>query len=341
MKIKDKKNSEESESYDEDYAKWENNVASSSFCNNEFKTSFEPKDTEKNSNIFNGFTTAAQFSKINGYKSEDLSVKMGQMNFIKEKENNNSSASSSNDSSSFVGFKTAGEIVKMNKDVKRDELRKKINSRAITDFFKNDDKINKKKRDNNNLEKKSITDVDYFKKCEDDMKTNEAKKRYEVKKPVKSKQSSAISKKNFLLFGDDDSSPERDNNNYNNSSEKIIESNVNANGCEQKLQAVVINKSNKQNLQPGKILAQKRTHTDSQEIKSPLNSKRQKLTNVEQISESVKMHRKTFYILKPFVKEYYVSHYIPSAEKFKSIFKKIHMDVLNKKLIGKFYKFIL
>ncbi|KAL7291059.1 hypothetical protein TKK_0015192 [Trichogramma kaykai] len=86
----------------------------------------------------------------------------------------------------------------------------------------------------------------------------------------------------------------------------------------------------------------KRSYSDIKETEdsheSSQQSKRPKMPHEKASTkspESVKNHRKTFYILKPIVQEYYVSEYIPDHSKFKDIFRKIHLDVLEKKIYDK------
>ncbi|XP_014227172.1 ATP-dependent DNA helicase Q5-like [Trichogramma pretiosum] len=83
----------------------------------------------------------------------------------------------------------------------------------------------------------------------------------------------------------------------------------------------------------------KRSYSDIKETEDPnessQQSKRPKMPHEKASTkspESVKVHRKTFYILKPIVQEYYISEYIPDHSKFKDIFRKIHLDVLEKKI---------
>jgi hypothetical protein len=58
-------------------------------------------------------------------------------------------------------------------------------------------------------------------------------------------------------------------------------------------------------------------------------------------SQFIKIDRLTFYVLKPIVKKYYLSQFIPNEYDYKYIFQKIHDDILHKKIFGSFIYYII
>ena len=184
-----------------------------------------------------------------------------------------------------------------------------------------------------------------------DLKSIKNKKRSVSGSKVLSKKHLAA--KNAFLFGDDDLSPDefKDqsvNEVHHNS--KTIESNINEHSS--KNNSIVDTESlkgKKWSLESKTIThIGKRLHPDSKESENIYeviqDSKRQRPNNEvpeKKTQESITIHRKTFHILKPIVQEFYISSYIPDAAKFKNIFRKIHMDIVERQILGKFdYLFV-
>jgi hypothetical protein len=154
-----------------------------------------------------------------------------------------------------------------------------------------------------------------------------------------------LAAKNALLFGD--VSPKND---INQSVINIDDNDISVNNhCEINSNKERSITSEKQNSEGKKCSTEnmifkdckKRLNSDSRELecsdKILHDAKRQKLDHevtVNKSPASIKIHRKTFNILKPIVMKYYVSSYIPNAAKFKTIFRKIHMDILDKQIYG-------
>ncbi|XP_014212125.1 ATP-dependent DNA helicase Q5 [Copidosoma floridanum] len=264
------------------------------------------------------------------------------------------STSSVSSSFSLNGFKTAGEVAKLNANKTRENLRKKTNSRAITDFFatgskqaKSMDRIdstNQKKEPCREKEIPFLSSIDKRLKEEYDFDCFEKPKEYKKvahavpktnsfkpKVPIRCKLKNEASH----FFGNDSSSE-------NSGDEGLMKSAIRNSMRRDGSSEPVISKLGGDSPVQSRISSSshKRPHSDELENQSDPSQDVKRLRTQNDAStvktpESVKIHRKTFYILKPIVQEYYVSPYIPDATKFKSIFKKIHLDVLDKKIHDK------
>lgn len=70
--------------------------------------------------------------------------------------------------------------------------------------------------------------------------------------------------------------------------------------------------------------------------------KRKKTDNATTVNPVFsQLHEKTFYLLKSILMEFHISSYIPDAAKFKTVFRKIHLDLLEKQIYGNFIIHIL
>lgn len=363
----------------------------------------EDKDSdskEADSYLCGGFKTALELDRM----------KKSSVSMIESKKPNEIFSSSKVDASNEIvcnGFKTALEISKTNP--KNNKLKKKADSRSITDFFKGNSKKSKviHSEDKDDFDRKTTEDLENnvtkltenhnhlknvetvlsksdFKKMSDDnnksdsivkelddnncieknlkrkivetkleenminsgdtvglkhsekLKTKQSKRNnsFKPKVPTKSK----LATKNALLFGDD-LSPQRDENK--DILEIVDKTATNENdykiGIEKSVLPHTSNQADNKKLENHN----KRSYKDAKDSESTEtvvpDCKRQRLNNevpTNKSPESIKIHRKTFHILKPIVMKYYVSPYIPDAAKFKSIFKKIHMDILDRQIHG-------
>lgn len=296
--------------------------------------------------LCNGFKTALEMSKIN------------QDNANKSKKKSDSRSITEFFKSDFNQIKSTDikDCDKYRKDNNEDS--KSRNDSLMSNNFNEtcnsnfDNKLNK-----NELETVDISLMNAKSKGPDSNKvkgvqTTEEEKlnRVSTFKSKTSKRKLAV--KNSLLFGDD-LSPEID------LDDDIIEildhaspystKNIIKMSYNNKVEVI---ESGQQNLQTKRFHTRnktiqevnKRSRSDINEPessdKTTQDVKRQRLNNEvpeNKTPASIKLHRKTFYILKPIVQEYYISTYIPDAAKFKTIFRKIHMDVLDRKILGKLF----
>ncbi|KAJ8688585.1 hypothetical protein QAD02_024380 [Eretmocerus hayati] len=288
----------------------------------------------------NGFKTALEMSKIkdaepkstskNSLETQEKKKPVSSRSiteFFKRKPNTAGDDSASDHNSETNSF-TNGEI--------RVEESKCTNSK-----FNANDSCDNRSNEDTHKDSGSITLKDVEARA-DDKKDSEKRRISSFKPKVPSQNKSA--KKTALLFGDD-SSPESDldnestNNGKIQSSLKISQKSTNKSGTIGP--AIDVREtdesiSKQHNKFMPKMSKRVREQKDPEYSDKGASDAKRKKPNTEaskcELPESVKIHRKTFYILKPIVMEFYKSHYIPDAVKFKSIFQKIHLDVLDQKV---------
>ncbi|XP_058803941.1 ATP-dependent DNA helicase Q5-like isoform X2 [Phymastichus coffea] len=352
-----------------------NNIAASSsnqVCHNGFQTALDLNvlDNNKTSIQDSSKESIAKISKlINSKTNEQFLVTCNGFKTALEISNSTKSESVS-------------EVSKLNRISRNDKLKKKLNSRSITEFFKSNvskpsttqheiesitanqisniaksnDLLNNDFRGNSAVSEDSQVDknvtgesISHVKENkfinaknnflnEQNIETNDSERvnTFKLKFPSKNK----TTKTNALLFGDESSTSDEDKdskvkNNIVSNELKFENENVHNRYNSTKDDKVLHNKPynvRKINKRSYSEIELNNLDHNAQNEKRQRSDKEDNKTSSSKTSESVKIHRKTFNILKPIIMKYYVSHYIPDADKFKSIFRKIHMNILDNKI---------
>ncbi|XP_001600102.2 ATP-dependent DNA helicase Q5 isoform X1 [Nasonia vitripennis] len=326
------------------------------------------KSDTSNANTCNGFKTALEISKTNAKNSKlkKQTDSRSITDFFKSNSKNSEATKIENkDEFDRDAIKESENnitelIENHNHFEKVENLKNKTDFKEISDDNKSEAYANVIGFDDNNCIEKNLERKMIKTKSEENMINSgdtielkhseklESKKSKRVnsfkpKVPTKTK----LATKNALLFGDD-LSPQRGENKdvleildstSRNKAKSTNEISKNENENKIEIEKSVLPRTNHADIKKLENY-NKRPYKDTKDSESTdtdmvPDSKRQKLNDevpTNKSPESIKIHRKTFHILKPIVMKYYVSPYIPDAAKFKSIFKKIHMDILDRKI---------